>query len=156
VCRRKATTSASSSAERTVDRGALARRVVFQACALPPLRHRLGIDAISRTQRLDRSLRSLYCCSDGVSGRGAPVKYLSHSVFLVVASIVPPPHCGTTHLAEQQCMRRRHQAPSPMHAGGALRHTSSNHPIRRVGIPRGDREAAYLRRNPAKHEPSWR
>jgi hypothetical protein len=34
-------------------------------------------DADRQIARLERSLRSLYCCSDGVSGRGAPVKYLS-------------------------------------------------------------------------------
>jgi MacB-like periplasmic core domain len=36
--------------------------------------------------------------SDGVSGRGAPVKYLSYSVSLVAASIVPPARGGTKHL----------------------------------------------------------
>ncbi|HEX8556202.1 MAG TPA: hypothetical protein VF695_15975, partial [Sphingomonas sp.] len=30
-------------------------------------------------QRRERSLRSLYCCSDGVRGRGAPVTNLSHT-----------------------------------------------------------------------------
>ena len=60
-------------------------RTVLEACAPPPLGHRLGIDPVALAQRLDRSLRSLYCCSDGVSGRGASVKYLSHSVSLVVA-----------------------------------------------------------------------
>jgi hypothetical protein len=29
-------------------------------------------------QRHERSLRSLYCCSDGVRGRGVLVTYLSH------------------------------------------------------------------------------
>ena len=49
------------------------------------------------SMRLERSFRSPYCCSDGVSGRGASVKYLSHGVSLVLASIVPPPHRGTKH-----------------------------------------------------------
>src|SRR5713101_6234604 len=65
-----------------------------------PLGDRLGIDPVALAQRLERSLRSLYCCSDSVSGRGAAVKYLSHSASLVVTmSIVPsPPHRGTKHL----------------------------------------------------------
>jgi len=37
---------------------------------LPPFCHRLRIDPKFPAQRLERSLRSLYCCSDGVRGRG--------------------------------------------------------------------------------------
>ena len=58
----------------------------------------LRINPVPFAQRLQRSFRSLYCCSDGVSGRGASVKYLSHSVSLAVGSIVAPPHHGTEHL----------------------------------------------------------
>ena len=76
-----------------------AHRVIFRACAPPPLGDGLRIDAVPLAQRLDRSLRSLYCCSDGVSRRGASVKYLSHSVSLAVRPIVSPPHHGTKHLA---------------------------------------------------------
>jgi len=47
--------------------------------ALPPLRHRLGIDRVLRAQVRDRSLRSLYCGSDSMRGRGASVEYLAHS-----------------------------------------------------------------------------
>ena len=46
---------------------------------LAPLRHRLGIDPKFPAQRRERSLRSLYCCSDGVRGRGAPVTNLAHN-----------------------------------------------------------------------------
>src|SRR6187401_3509470 len=78
---------------------------ILQARARPPLGHGLRIDPIAFAQRLDRSLRSLYCCSDGVSGRGASVKYLSQSASLVVATpIVPsPPHPGTKQLARGAC-----------------------------------------------------
>ena len=44
-----------------------------------PLRNRLGINPELPAQRRERSLRSLYCCSDGVRGRGAPVTNLSHN-----------------------------------------------------------------------------
>lgn len=41
--------------------------------SLAPLGYRLRVDPQLSTQRRERSLRSLYCCSDGVRGRGAPV-----------------------------------------------------------------------------------
>ena len=90
-----------------------AHRSVLETRAPPPLGDRLRVDAVALAQRLERSRRSLYCCSDGVSGRGASVKYLSHSVSLVVASILPPPHCGTKHPSDPLraidvcCERRR-------------------------------------------------
>ena len=46
---------------------------------LPPLRHGLEVDAQFLAQLRERSLRSLYCCSDGVRGRGAAVTNLSHN-----------------------------------------------------------------------------
>ena len=45
---------------------------------LTPLGNCLGIDAQFMAQRRERSLRSLFCRSDGVRGRGAPVTTLSH------------------------------------------------------------------------------
>src|SRR6516225_5870310 len=75
-----------------------AHRTVLNARTLPPFGDGLRIDPVARTQRLDRSRRSLYCRSDGVSGRGASVKYLSHSVSFAMAGILPPPHRGTKHL----------------------------------------------------------
>ena len=71
---------------------------VFGTGAPPPFGDRLWIDSVPLAQRLDRSFRSLYCCSDGVSRRGASVEYLSHSVSLAVRPIVSPPHHGTKHL----------------------------------------------------------
>src|SRR6516162_10642680 len=65
-------------------------RTVFRSGALPPLGDGLRIDAVALAQRLDRSLRSLYCRSDNVSGRGAAMQYLSHSVSLAVELILPP------------------------------------------------------------------
>jgi len=75
---------------------------ILETRALPPLRHGLRVNAVAFAQRLERSFRSLYCCSDGVSGRGASVKYLSHSVSLIVRSMVPPSHCGTKHLMDDK------------------------------------------------------
>src|SRR5687767_10995386 len=87
---------------------------ILKARALPPLGHGLGIDSVASAQRLDRSLRSLYCRSDGVSGRGASVKYLSHSVSLAVAtSIVAPPHHGTEQLGNRTPLKDRLQLLRP-------------------------------------------
>jgi len=47
--------------------------------------------------RAFRFLRELVNYDEAVID-AASVKYLSHSVSLDVASIVPPPHCGTKHL----------------------------------------------------------
>ena len=58
-------------------------RSVRDEVALPPLGHRLRIEAIASAQLRDRSRRSLYRTSDRVRGRGAPVKNLAHSPSLV-------------------------------------------------------------------------
>jgi len=46
--------------------------------ALAPLRNGLGINAQLPAQLRERSLRSLYSCSNSVRGRGAAVTNLSH------------------------------------------------------------------------------
>ncbi|QUT05569.1 hypothetical protein KFK14_21845 [Sphingobium phenoxybenzoativorans] len=66
---------------------------------LAPLHHRLGIDAQLPAQRRERSLRSLYCCSDGVRGRGAPVTYLSHSASFHSNERITSSNRGIKHLA---------------------------------------------------------
>ena len=53
---------------------------------LAPLGNRLGVDPELSAQRRERSLRSLYCCSDGVRGRGAAVKNLAHIASRSVAA----------------------------------------------------------------------
>src|SRR6476661_4163275 len=74
------------------------RRVVDDL-ALLPLSDGFRVDPVTLAQGLDRSLRSLYCRSDGVSGRGAAVKNLSHRAsLLMVASWITPSHPGTKHL----------------------------------------------------------
>ena len=41
---------------------------------------------------------SLYCCSDGVRGRGAAVTYLSHNASLHSKEQIAPYNCGIEHL----------------------------------------------------------
>ncbi len=65
---------------------------------LSPLRNRLGVDAQLPAQLRERSLRSLYCCSDGVRGRGAPVTNLSHSASLHSCERIAPSNRGIKQL----------------------------------------------------------
>jgi hypothetical protein len=65
---------------------------------LAPLRHGLGVDPQLSAQRRERSLRSLYCCSDGVRGRGAPVTYLSHNASFHSNERIAPSNLGIKHL----------------------------------------------------------
>ncbi|EEW58736.1 hypothetical protein SCH4B_3075 [Ruegeria sp. TrichCH4B] len=55
---------------------------VFDALPLAPLGHGLDVDTELPAQRRVQSLRSLYESSDGVRGRGAAVKKLSHRASL--------------------------------------------------------------------------
>jgi hypothetical protein len=43
-------------------------------------------------------LRSLYCCSDGVRGRGVPVTYLSHTASFHFNERIAPSNRGNEHL----------------------------------------------------------
>lgn len=76
VRRRKATIIASSSLLRTVDLGSFGP--VFNRLALSPFGNSFHVDARLAAQFCARSLRLLYCNSDGVRRRGAAVTYLSH------------------------------------------------------------------------------
>ncbi|WP_206069720.1 hypothetical protein, partial [Novosphingobium olei] len=42
---------------------------------------------------------SLYCCSDGVRGRGAPMTYLSHTASFHSNERIAPSNRGIKHLA---------------------------------------------------------
>src|SRR6516162_1746192 len=67
--------------------------------ALSPLCDRLWIEPVTLAQLLGRSFRSLYCRSDGVRGRGAAVKYLSHNRSRSFGSVrLIPSQPGTKHL----------------------------------------------------------
>jgi hypothetical protein len=46
-------------------------------------------------------LRSLYCCSDGVRGRGAAVKYLSHNASLHSKEKIAPSNRGIKQLGSE-------------------------------------------------------
>jgi len=64
-----------------------------------PLRDCLGVDPQLAAQRRERSLRSLYCCSDGVRGRGAPMTYLSHAASFHSNERIAPANRGIKHLS---------------------------------------------------------
>jgi hypothetical protein len=81
--------------------------------ALPPLRNRLGIDPQIPAQLRERSLRSLYCGSDGVRGCGAPVTNLSHSASFHSCERITPSSRGIEHL---MCLIPAMNAPSPFPA----------------------------------------
>ena len=78
-----------------------------------PLRNRLGIDPKLPAQRRERSLRSLYCCSDGVRGRGASVTNLSHRASFHSFERITPSNRGIKHL---MCFVSAINGPSPVPA----------------------------------------
>jgi hypothetical protein len=111
VCLRKATMIASSSPVRTVDFGSFGP--VGKSLTLSRLRHfatvlglipnsRLSCASLQSRPRTDGGrafdLRSLYCCSHGVRGRGAPVTNLSHSASLHAGENNAPSNCGIKQL----------------------------------------------------------
>ena len=49
---------------------------------------------------------SLYCCSDGVRGRGAAVKYLSHNASFHSKEKIAPSNRGIKHLVMNQQLQR--------------------------------------------------
>lgn len=72
---------------------------VLDCRPLAPLRHHLGVDAQLLAQLRERSLRSLYCSSYGVRGRGAPVTNLSYSASFQSFERIAPSNRGIKHLA---------------------------------------------------------
>ena len=83
--------------------GALNEEPSARSSDLPPspapLRYRLRVDPQLTAQRRERSLRSLYCCSDGVRGRRAPVTNLSHTASFHSNERIAPSNRGIKHLA---------------------------------------------------------
>ncbi len=71
---------------------------ILNSRSLPPLRHRLRIDAKLSAQLRGRTLRSLYCCSESVRGRGAPLTNLSHSASFHSNERIAPSNRGIKHL----------------------------------------------------------
>lgn len=73
---------------------------IFCSFALVPLGNRFEIDTKFPAQRSRRCLRSLYCCSDSVRGRGAAVTYLSHDVSFHFNEWIAPSNPGIKHLTQ--------------------------------------------------------
>ena len=67
--------------------------------ALAPLRNGLGIDTQLTAQLRERSLRSLYCCSDSVRGRGAAMTNLSQRASFHSRERIAPSNRGIKHLS---------------------------------------------------------
>ena len=54
---------------------------------------------------------SLYCCSDGVRGRGAAVKYLSHNASFHSKEKIAPSNRGIKHLVKSASVWVLHVPP---------------------------------------------
>src|SRR6056297_1077965 len=83
------------------DRGARLLRAGLQILdrrPLAPLRNRLGVDPQLPAQFRERSLRSLYCSSDAVRGRGAAMANLSHSASFHSCERITPANRGIKQL----------------------------------------------------------
>lgn len=73
-------------------------RHILDRRTLALLRNGLGIYAQFPAQVRERSLRSLYCCSDGVRGRGASVTNLSDRASFHSIERIAPSNRGIKHL----------------------------------------------------------
>jgi hypothetical protein len=82
---------------------------ILDGCPLTPLRHCLGVDPKLPAQLCERSLRSLYYCSNGVRGPCAPVTYLPHSASFHSNERIAPSNLGIKHIAglAGRCRRTR-------------------------------------------------
>nr|WP_246043984.1 fumarylacetoacetate hydrolase family protein [Ruegeria sediminis] len=65
-------------------------------------------------QRRGRSLRSLYCCSDDVRGRGAAVTNLSHSTSFHSREWIAPSNRGIKHLAPYVLTANKERHPAAL------------------------------------------
>ncbi len=81
---------------------------ILERRALPPLRHRLRVNAEFLAQLRERSLRWLYCSFDSVRGCGAPVTNLSHSAALHTREGIAPSNHGINQLALSEQVFLRH------------------------------------------------
>ena len=59
----------------------------------------LDLQRSQQAKLRERSLRSLYFCSDGVRGRGAPVTNLSHKASFHSCERIAPSNRGIKHLS---------------------------------------------------------
>ena len=74
---------------------------ILHGLPLAPLGDGFDVDTKLTAQFRVRSLRSLYCCSDGVRGRGAAVAYLSHKASFHSSEWIAPSNPGIKHLDEK-------------------------------------------------------
>jgi hypothetical protein len=82
---------------------------ILDRLALALLRDGLRVDPEFPPQRRGRSLRSLYCCSDGVRSRGAAVTSLSHNSSFHCDEWIAPSNRGIKHLATHRVFLRLHR-----------------------------------------------
>ena len=74
---------------------------IFNRFALAPFCNRFDINTEFSAQRRGCSLRSLYCCSDCVRGRGAAVTYLSPNDSFHSKEQIAPSNRGIKHLGNE-------------------------------------------------------
>src|SRR6056297_314437 len=121
---------------------------ILDRLPLSPLRDRLRIDAELPAQFRVRSLRSLYCCSDGVRGRGAAMTYLSHKASFHSIEWIAPSNPGIKRLVACLAVDNMQEGLARLAPPDVLR----DHP-RGTGRPcvRGDvRRDRYLRVRPER------
>lgn len=110
----------SSASVRTVERDSV--NPVLRSSTVCRLRHFATVlgDPELPAQRCERSLRSLYCCSDGMRGCGASVTNLSHRASFHSFERITPSNRGIKHLARPEeiaaigphLVRDRREAPA--------------------------------------------
>ena len=71
---------------------------ILNGCPLLPLCDRFRVDPQLPAQRHERSLRPLYCCSDGVRGRGTRMTNLSHMAYFHSNERIAPSNRKIKHL----------------------------------------------------------
>lgn len=65
-------------------------------------------------------MRSLYCCSDGVRGRGAPMTYLSHTASFQFNERIAPSNRGIKHLVTLLSERLETSRPFSLRGGSCV------------------------------------
>lgn len=71
---------------------------IFDRRSFAPLRNCLRVDAQLPAQLRERSLRSRYCCSDSVRGRGVAVTNLPHRASFLPKERIAPSNRGIKYL----------------------------------------------------------
>src|SRR6516165_3596791 len=107
-----------------------AGRQVGNRATLPPLRHRLRVDAVAPAKGPQALLTMLYRSTDCLCRRGAAVKNLAHSASFHSREKIAPANPGIKHLGGDH----RSTACTKSPFGSATLH-SLNHVVSVGGVP---------------------